>query len=112
MMHFKFNIYSFCEEFFFLKQFSSGFLDPPGIPFQNFVRIASICTSIRCYVINLAVNLTNSKLRKILISIIFFNKSNQRIVPSLIRLADDLTGKEAGWETTIGDKQNVNKHIN
>jgi hypothetical protein len=37
---------------------------------------------------------------------------NQRIVPSLIRLADDLTGKEAGWETTIGDKQNVNKHIN
>ena len=37
---------------------------------------------------------------------------NQRIVPSLIRLVDDLTGKEAGWETNIGDKKNVNKHIN
>ena len=35
-----------------------------------------------------------------------------RIVPSLIRLADDLTGKEAGWETKIGDKNNVTKHIN
>jgi len=37
---------------------------------------------------------------------------NQGIVPSLIRLADDLTGKEAGWETNIGDKNNVTKHIN
>ena len=35
-----------------------------------------------------------------------------RIVPSLIRLADDLTGMEAGWETKIGDKNNVTKHIN
>ena len=35
-----------------------------------------------------------------------------RIVPSLIRLADDLTGKEAGQETKIGDKNNVTKHIN
>ena len=38
--------------------------------------------------------------------------SNQRIVPSLIRLADDLTGKEAGQETNIGDKKNVTKYIN
>ena len=37
---------------------------------------------------------------------------NQRIVPSLIRLMDDLTGKEAGWEANIGDKQNVTKYIN
>ena len=37
---------------------------------------------------------------------------NQRIVPSLIRLADDLTGKEAGQEANIGDKKNVNKYIN
>ena len=35
-----------------------------------------------------------------------------RIVPSLIRLADDLTSMEAGWETNIGDKNNVTKHIN
>ena len=37
---------------------------------------------------------------------------NQRIVPSLIRLADDLAGKEAGQEANIGDKKNVTKHIN
>ena len=37
---------------------------------------------------------------------------NQRIVPSLIRLADDLTGKEAGWEANIGDKKHVTKYIN
>ena len=37
---------------------------------------------------------------------------NQRIVPSLIRLVDDLTGKEVGWETNIGDKKNVTKYIN
>ena len=37
---------------------------------------------------------------------------NQRIVPSLIRLVDDLTGMEAGWETKIGDKNNVTKYIN
>ena len=37
---------------------------------------------------------------------------NQRIVPSLIRLADDLTGKEAGQETQIGDKIYVTKYIN
>ena len=37
---------------------------------------------------------------------------NQRIVPSLIRLVDDLTGKEAGREANIGDKQNVTKYIN
>ena len=112
MMHLKFNIYSFCEAIYFLKKFPSWFLDPPGIPSQNFVQIALPSTSIRYYLINVVVNLTNSKLRKIPISIIFLNKLNQRIVPSLIRLADDLTGKEAGWETTIGDKQNVNKHIN
>ena len=35
----------------------------------------------------------------------------QRIVPSLIRLVDDLTGMEAGRETTIGDKNNVTKCI-
>ena len=37
---------------------------------------------------------------------------NQRIVPSLIRLADDLTSKEAGRETNIGDKKHVTKYIN
>ena len=37
---------------------------------------------------------------------------NQRIVPSLIRLADDLAGKEAGQEANIGDKKNVTKYIN
>jgi hypothetical protein len=29
----------------------------------------------------------------------------QRIVPFLTRLVGDLTGMEAGWETTIGDKK-------
>ena len=37
---------------------------------------------------------------------------NQRIVPSLIRLVGDPSGKEAGWETNIGDTKHVNQHIN
>ena len=37
---------------------------------------------------------------------------NPRIVPSLIRLAGDLFGKEAERETHIGDTKHVNKHIN
>ena len=37
---------------------------------------------------------------------------NQRIVPFIHRLAGDPTGKEAGWETNIGDTKHVNKHIN
>jgi hypothetical protein len=37
---------------------------------------------------------------------------NQRIVPFIHRLAGDATGKEAGWETNIGDTKHVNKHIN
>jgi hypothetical protein len=36
---------------------------------------------------------------------------NQRIVPFLTRLVGDLTGMEAGRETTIGDKNNVTKCI-
>ena len=35
-----------------------------------------------------------------------------RIVPFIHRLAGDPTGKEAGWETNIGDTKHVNKHIN
>jgi hypothetical protein len=37
---------------------------------------------------------------------------NQRIVPFIHRLVGDPTGKEAGWETNIGDTKHVNKHIN
>jgi len=37
---------------------------------------------------------------------------NQRIVPFIHRLKGDPTGKEAGWETNIGDTKHVNKHIN
>jgi hypothetical protein len=37
---------------------------------------------------------------------------NQRIAPFIHRLAGDPTGKEAGWETNIGDTKHVNKHIN
>jgi hypothetical protein len=37
---------------------------------------------------------------------------HQRIVPFIHRLAGDPTGKEAGWETNIGDTNHVNKHIN
>jgi hypothetical protein len=36
----------------------------------------------------------------------------KRIVPFIHRLAGDPTGKEAGWETNIGDTKHVNKHIN
>ena len=37
---------------------------------------------------------------------------NQSIVPFIHRLAGDPTGKEAGWETNIGDTKHVNKYIN
>ena len=112
MVHSEYNISSLRKVILSLKQFPSGFLDPPGIPFQKFVKIALICTSIRHLLLNSVPGLTNYKLRKKPSQIKVFRKSNQRIVPSLIRLADDLTGKEAGWETNIGDKKNVNKHIN
>jgi hypothetical protein len=36
----------------------------------------------------------------------------KRIAPFIHRLAGDPTGKEAGWETNIGDTKHVNKHIN
>ena len=39
----------------------------------------------------------------------FHNKENR---PSLTRLMDEPIGKEAGRETNIGDKNNVNKCIN
>ena len=38
--------------------------------------------------------------------------TNERIVPSLTRLVGDPYGKEANWETTIGDTKYVIKHIN
>jgi hypothetical protein len=37
--------------------------------------------------------------------------TKKRIVPFLTRLVGDLTGMEAGRETTIGDKNNVTKCI-
>jgi len=112
IVHFKYNISSLTKVYLSLKQFPSGFLDPPGIPFQNFVKKALFCTSNRYSSPNIVLILSNYKLRKIPIRIKFIRKLNQRIVPSLIRLADDLTGKEAGQEANIGDKQNVNKYIN
>jgi hypothetical protein len=36
----------------------------------------------------------------------------KRIVPYITRLVGDPTGKEAGWETTIGDTKHVNQYIN
>ena len=36
----------------------------------------------------------------------------QGVVPYLICLMDDPIGKEADWETNIGDKKHVNKCIN
>ena len=36
----------------------------------------------------------------------------KRIAPFIHRLAGDPTGKEAGWETNIGDTKHVNKYIN
>jgi hypothetical protein len=35
-----------------------------------------------------------------------------RFAPFIHRLAGDPIGKEAGWETNIGDTKHVNKHIN
>jgi len=35
-----------------------------------------------------------------------------RIAPFIHRLVGDPSGKEAGWETNIGDTKHVNKHIN
>jgi len=32
--------------------------------------------------------------------------------PFIHRLVGDPTGKEASWETNIGDTKHVNKHIN
>jgi hypothetical protein len=36
----------------------------------------------------------------------------KRITPFIHRLVSDPIGKEAGWETNIGDTNHVNKHIN
>jgi len=112
IVHFKYNIPSLTEVYLSLKQFPSGFLDPPRIPFQIFVKKALFCTLNRYSSPNIVLILSKYKLRKTPIQIKFIRKLNQRIVPSLIRLADDLTGKEAGQETNIGDKKNVNKYIN
>ena len=108
MIHFKYPISSSGESNPSLKDFSSGYFDPPRMPFYYFVEKAYLCTSIKKSEQINAVNLQQLKLFDNSILNIF----NQRIVPSLIRLADDLTSKEAGWETNIGDKQNVNKYIN
>lgn len=112
IVHLKYNISSLTEVYLSLKQLPPGFLDPPGIPFQVFVKKAIFCTLNRYSSPNIVLILSSYKLRKTPIRIKFIRKLNQRIVPSLIRLADDLTGKEAGWETNIGDKNNVTKHIN
>ena len=36
----------------------------------------------------------------------------KRVTPFINRLVSDPTGKEAGWETNIGDTKHVNQHIN
>ena len=106
IVHFKYNIPSPREVNLSLKQF------PPGIPFQKFVTKTLFCTLTTYLPLYIVLRLSIYKLRKTPIRIKFIRKSNQRIVPYLIRLADDLTGMEAGWETKIGDKNNVTKHIN
>ena len=112
IVHFKYNIPSLTEVYLSLKQFPSGFLVPPGIPFQKFVNKTPFCTLTTYLPLYIVLRLSNYKLRKTPVRIKFIRKLYQRIVPSLIRLADDLTGKEAGQEANIGDKKNVNKYIN
>ena len=38
--------------------------------------------------------------------------ATKRVTPFIHRLVSDPIGKEAGWETNIGDTKHVNKHIN